>query len=69
MKHWRNRWGQLGFDAMVREFKDWHDMLPLSDILHLAKNFRTRFLKCMLTFHDDCVWQTIDQGTVAAILD
>jgi hypothetical protein len=40
-----NRWTEIGFDNLVLELKDYADILPLNDILHLAKHFRSPFLK------------------------
>jgi hypothetical protein len=42
--------------------------LPIRDILHLAKNFRTRFLKYSLAFANGRFKKTIDQNKVRAIL-
>jgi hypothetical protein len=38
------------FDAVLAALKFYAGVLPLSDLLHLAKNFRGRFLKYLLTF-------------------
>jgi hypothetical protein len=43
--------------------------MPLSDLLHLRKNFRTQFLKHELTFVYGGASSSINQDRVRAILD
>jgi hypothetical protein len=69
MKEWIKKWAEIGFDQMVLALKEYPGILPLSDLLHIAKNFRVRFLKYKLTFSSGHGCQAIDQDKVRAILD
>jgi hypothetical protein len=40
----------FGLDRTLAGLKLYPHVMPLSDLLHLGKNFRTRFLKYELTF-------------------
>jgi hypothetical protein len=53
----------------LEELRWYPDVMPLSDLLHLGKNFRTRFLKHELTFVYGGASSSINQDRVHAILD
>jgi hypothetical protein len=50
MEFWDPIFRSEGLDAVLLALKLYTGTLPLSDLLHLAKNFRGRFLKYFLTF-------------------
>jgi hypothetical protein len=47
---WGNHYEQFGLERVMAELKASEKVFPLSDISHLGKNFRTRFLQFSLTF-------------------
>jgi hypothetical protein len=55
-------------DRLLTELDSYPGDLPLSDILHLAKNLRTRFLRYGLTISTGDASRTINQLTVDEIL-
>jgi hypothetical protein len=50
MEFWEAIYAQWGLERVVAELKTYDGIPPASDMLHLAKCFRTRFLKYPLTF-------------------
>jgi hypothetical protein len=41
---------RFGLNRMLEELRRYPDVMPLSNLLHMGKNFKTRFLKHELTF-------------------
>jgi hypothetical protein len=56
-------------DSTLAELKQYPHVMPLIDLLHLGKSFRTRFLKYELTFVYGGASSSINQERVRAILD
>jgi hypothetical protein len=50
LEYWDPIFRSGGLDAVLLALKLYTGTLPLSDLLHLGKNFRGRFLKYLLTF-------------------
>jgi hypothetical protein len=50
MAFWEDIYEKWGFERVLMSLKDYLGVVPLSDLLHLAKNFRNLFLKHLLTF-------------------
>jgi hypothetical protein len=50
MRFWTKPFEKSGFESVMAEVSRYPGVLPLSDVLHLAKNFRSRLLKYELTF-------------------
>jgi hypothetical protein len=50
MNFWEHIYQGFGLDRRLAELKQYPHVMPLSDLFHLGKNFRTRFLKYELTF-------------------
>jgi hypothetical protein len=50
MNVWEPIYEQWGLARVLTELKGYRRILPLSDMLQLGKNLRTRFLKYLLTF-------------------
>jgi hypothetical protein len=50
MAFWEPIFQSCGFDRVLEILRTYTGVLPLSDLLHLAKNFRTRMLRYLLTF-------------------
>jgi hypothetical protein len=58
----------LDLEDALAKVDAYSDPKPLSDLLHLSKNFRIRFLKYALTFDYDGILRTIDRRKVPKIL-
>ena len=58
----------LDLEDALAKVDAYSDPKPLSDLLHLSKNFRIRFLKYALTFDYDGILRTIDRRKVLRIL-
>jgi hypothetical protein len=56
-------------ERILAELKQYSHVMPLSDLPHLGKNFRTRFVKYELTFVYGGASSSISQETVHAILN
>jgi hypothetical protein len=65
--YWNQVYEQFGLNRVLRELKQTRRVLPLGDLLHLAKNFRIRFLLFLLTFVWDEAKTTIDRERVLDI--
>jgi hypothetical protein len=50
MKFWTKQYEKSGLDSVFTELIQYSGVFPLSDLLHLGKNFRNRLLKYELTF-------------------
>jgi hypothetical protein len=50
MEFWQAKDKQWGLERVLEELKTYDGILTISDLLHLAKNFRSRFLRYVLTF-------------------
>jgi hypothetical protein len=66
---WEPIYEQWGLERVLTELTMYDAVLPLSDLLHLGKNFRTRFLKYMLTFTFGNSSRSIDPNKMRQILD
>jgi hypothetical protein len=66
---WEPIYQGFGLDRTLAELRQYLHVMPLSDLLHLGKNFRTRFLKYELTFVYGRASGSISQERVRAILD
>jgi hypothetical protein len=69
MDFWEPIFRRFGLNGRLEELRRYPDLIPLSDLLHLEKNFRTRFLKHDLTFVYGGASSSINQGNVRAIFD
>jgi hypothetical protein len=69
MDFWEPIYQGFGLDRILAKLKQCPHVMPVSDLLHLGKNFRTRFLKYELTFVYGGASSSINQGTVRVILD
>jgi hypothetical protein len=69
MDFWEPIYRRFGLNRTLEELRRYPDVIPLSDLLHLGKNFRTRFLKHELTFIYGGASSSISQDRVRAILD
>jgi hypothetical protein len=68
MDTWVTIFGRSGLNGVIAHLKSFMSVTPLSDLLHLDKNFRTRFPKHELTFAYGRVEITISQARVREIL-
>jgi hypothetical protein len=68
MEFWEPLYQQWGLERVVAEIRTYTKALPLSDLLHLGKNFRTRFLKYQLTFSDRGLTKSTDSERTRFIL-
>jgi hypothetical protein len=68
MDFWEPISQAFGLDRTRAELKQCPHVTPLSDLLHLGKNFRTRFLKYELMFVYGGASSSISQERVCAIL-
>jgi hypothetical protein len=55
-------------ESVLAELKVYPDEIPVGDMLHLGKNFRTRFLLFLLTVICELLQTTIDRDKIHAIL-
>jgi hypothetical protein len=69
MDFWKPIYQGFGLDRTLAELKQYSHVMPLSNLPHLGKNFRTRFLKYELTFVYGGASRSISQKRVRAILD
>jgi hypothetical protein len=69
MDFWQPIYRRFGLNRTLEELRRHPDVMPLSDLLHLGKNFRTRFLKHKITFVCGGASSSINQDRVRAILD
>jgi hypothetical protein len=69
MAFWEPIYQGFGLDRTLAGLKQYPLVMPLSDLLHLGKNFRTRFLKYELTVIYGGASSSIRQERVRAILD
>jgi hypothetical protein len=60
--------GRSGLNGVIAHMKCFMAVIPLSDLLHLAKNFPARLLKHELKFAYEMVYITISQVRVREIL-
>jgi hypothetical protein len=68
MQYWETQHGQYGLEQVLTRLQTYQGDLPLSDMLHLAKHFRTRFLKYLLTFAHGRFSKSIDVSKMRRIL-
>jgi hypothetical protein len=69
MDFWEPIYRRFGLNRTLEELRRYPDVMPLSDLLYLGKNFRTRFLKQEFTFVYGGASNSINQDRVRAILD
>jgi hypothetical protein len=69
MDFWEPIYRRFGLNRTLEELRRYPDVMPLGDLLHLGKNFRTRFVKHELTFVYGGASSLINQDRVCAILD
>jgi hypothetical protein len=69
MDFWEPIYRRFGLNPTLEELRRYPDVMRLSDLLHLGKNFKTRFLKHELTFVGGGASSSINQDRVCAILD
>jgi hypothetical protein len=69
MDFWEPIYRRFGLNCTLEELRRYPDVMPLSDLPRLGKNFRTRFLKHELTFVYGDASSSINQDRVRAILD
>jgi hypothetical protein len=69
MDFWEPIYRRFGLNRTLEELKRYPNVMPLSDLVHLGKNFRTRFLKHELVFVYGGASSSINQDRVRAILD
>jgi hypothetical protein len=65
---WDELYRNFGLERVLEELKAYPEEIPLGDLLHLGKNFRTRFLLFLLTFMRELQQTTIDHDKIRAIL-
>jgi hypothetical protein len=68
MALWEPIFRKSGFDEVLKFIQTYRGILPLSDLLHLAKNFRTRMLRYLLTFCDGNNSRSADPEVMRQIL-
>jgi hypothetical protein len=66
---WEPIYRRFGLNRTLEELRRYPDVMPLSVLIHLGKNFRTRFLKHELTFVYGGASSSINQDRVRPILD
>jgi hypothetical protein len=68
MDFWEPIYRRFGLNRTLEELRQYPDVVPLSNWLHLGKNFRNRFLKHELTFVYGGASSSINQDRVRTIL-
>jgi hypothetical protein len=68
MDFWEPFYNQFGLERVLIELKEYPEVFPLSDLLHMAKNWRVRLLRFLLTFVLDRASTTIDHEKMLDIL-
>jgi hypothetical protein len=69
MDFWEPICRRFGLNRLLEELRQYPDVLPLSDLLHMGTNFRTWFLKHELTFVYSGANSSINQDRAHVILD
>jgi hypothetical protein len=69
MDFWEPIYRRFGLNRTLKELRRYPEVMPRSDLLHLGKNFRTRFFKYELTFVYGGARGSISSDRVRAILD
>jgi hypothetical protein len=69
MAFWEPIYRRFGLNRTLEELSQYPDVMPLSDFLHLGKNFKTRFLKHEPMFAYGGASSSINQDRVRGILD
>jgi hypothetical protein len=68
MAFWEPLYNRFGLERTLDELKRYRKVFPLSDLRHVAKNWRVRLLQFLLTFVFDGVKTTIDHEEMLNIL-
>jgi hypothetical protein len=50
MDFWEPFYNQFGLERVLLDLKEYPEVFPLSDLLHMAMNWRVRLLRFLLTF-------------------
>jgi hypothetical protein len=68
MKFWTDVLKTCNLDQVMKRIPEYLKPLPLGDLLHLAKNFRVKFLKYLLSFTCAGSIRSINHGKVLEVL-